>query len=200
MPDAGRSPVIEALLDLAIAEPDRADQQAQQLLASETDPWVLSIARQARGTVLRDRGAVDVALGELRTSVKLAEKSGDDNRTADARASLGLLLTIAGRTRAGLAQLRRALDTATDPMVTARILMRRGHVWYFFLFEPHAALADLARALPRFQSAEDHIWEARTLNVIGLSHLALGQTDLATNAVERAEEIFVREGQAVESW
>jgi tetratricopeptide (TPR) repeat protein len=192
-------PAVEELLGLAIAEPDRASRLAQDLLTSETDPWVLSIARQTRGVVQRDRGFVEAAVSDLRAAVKLARASHDGDRTADARASLGLTLTIAGRTRAGLEQLQRALDSTENPTIAARTLMRRGHALYFLLFKPREALADLERALPRFRSTNDRIWEARTLNVMGLSYLALGQADLAADAVEEAEEIFAREGQVSES-
>ena len=82
-----------------------------------------------------------------RTAVQLAVRSGDADRAADARASLGLSLIIAGQTRAGLGQLRRALDSASDPTVTARILTRRGHARYFLLARPAEALDDLEAAL-----------------------------------------------------
>ena len=41
--------------------------------------------------------------------------------------------------------------------------------------------------------------EARTLNLIGLCHLALGHAERAAAAVESAERLFVTEGQHVES-
>ncbi len=199
MPIVRQKPGVEALLGLAIAEPDRAEAAADQLIDAERDPWVLSVARQARGIVWRDRGHVDEALGELRAAVRLARSSGDVDREADARASFGLSLTIAGRTAHGLEQLGRALASAADPLVRARILMRRGHARYFLLARPREALDDLERALPRFRSAKDVIWEARTLNVAGLCLLALGDTEAATVAVQQAEDIFVREQQVVES-
>ena len=187
------------LLGLAIADPDRAEAEAKELLAAETDPWLLSIASQAWGIVLRDRGRVDAALVQLRIAVRLAVRSGDADRTADARASLGLSLIIAGQTRAGLGQLQRALDSASDPTVTARILTRRGHARYFLLARPREALDDLEAALPTFRSTSPpHPWEARTLNLIGLSRLRLGQTDLAAHAVQRAEDIFEQE-EAIET-
>ena len=198
-PGVQRESVVGELLALAIADPDRAEVEARELLEAETDPWVLSIASQAWGIVLRDRGLVDAALEQLRTAVRLAVRSGDADRTADARASLGLSLIIAGQTRAGLGQLQRALDSASDPTVTARILTRRGHARYFLLARPREALDDLEAALPTFRSTRDHIWEARTLNLIGLSRLRLGQTDLAAHAVQRAEDIFEQEGQAIET-
>src|SRR5215217_5704958 len=114
MPVAGEGPPVTDLL----------------VLATDPDPWVHSVARQARGIVYRDRGLLDVAVPELRRAVRLAEDSGDPDRCADVRATLGVALTMAGRTKSGLEQLRRAADSASDPTVRAKILMRRGHVLY----------------------------------------------------------------------
>ena len=43
------------------------------------------------------------------------------------------------------------------------------------------------------------MWEARTLNLVGLSGLALGRGEPAARAVESAERIFVMQGQAMEA-
>ena len=199
MPPSRPEPPIGDLLGLAIAQPTRALAWADRLVSTESNPWVLSFAHQARGIVLRDRGLVDPALTELRTAVHLARRSGDADRAADARATFGVTLVIAGRTRGGLVELQGALDTAEDPTVTARVLTRRAHALYFALVQPREALVDLERALPRFRATGDRIWEARTLNLMGLSRLALGQTDLAARAVQQAGDIFVQEGQAAET-
>ena len=106
MPPSGPEPSIGDLLGLAIAEPTRALAWADRLVTTESDPWVLSFAHQARGIVLRDRGLVDPALTELRTAVRLARRSGDADRAADARATYGVTLVIAGRTRRGLVELQ----------------------------------------------------------------------------------------------
>ena len=197
MAQGGRQ--VSELLAMAIAEPSKAEEWARRLLASETDPGVLSMARQALGVVLRDRGMPDQALTEMRTAVHLARRTGDIDRESDARATLGLTLAIAGRTRAGLTQLERARSTALDATTVARILMRRGHLMYFLLTRPHDALQDLEKALPIFRDTDDRIWTARTLNLVGLCQIAVGRADLAAQAVREAEEIFTAEGQDVES-
>ena len=115
------------------------------------------------------------------------------------RATLGVALAMAGRTGTGLDQLQLAVVTATDPTVMAKILVRRGHVRYFIHRRPTEALADLERALPGLRAADEHVWEARALNLVGLSALALGRAEHAARAVESAERIFVQEGQAVEA-
>ena len=106
---------------------------------------------------------------------------------------------MAGRTDTGLGQLQLAVVTATDPTVMAKILVRRGRVRYFIHRRPTEALADLERALPGLRAADELVWEARALNLVGLSALALGRAEHAARAVESAERIFVQEGQVVEA-
>ncbi len=77
--------------------------------------------------------------------------------------------------------------------------MRRGHVRYFFLARPVDALDDLNRALSEFRRADERVWVARTLNVAGRSHLALGDGRAAARCVREADAIFSSEGQVVES-
>ena len=199
MPPSTPTPPVSDLLGLAIAEPTRAQAWADRLVATDSDPLVLSYAHQARGILLRDHGLLDLAVPELRRAVRLAARSGDPNREADVRATLGVALAMAGRTSIGLDQLQLAVVTATDPTVMAKILVRRGHVRYFIHRRPTEALADLERALPGLRAADEHVWEARALNLVGLSALALGRVEHAARAVESAERIFVQEGQAVEA-
>jgi tetratricopeptide (TPR) repeat protein len=194
----GRSSV-DDLLRLAIAEPGRAERESGEILAAGPGPWEESVARQARGIVLRDRGLLDGGLTELRLALRLARRAGDRDRQADVRATLGVTLVMSGRSDAGLDHLDRAVIDAADPAILARILTRRANIYYFFLDRPHAAVVDLEAALPRLRSAHDRVWEARALNVLGLNYLAVGRTDDATRAVGAAEELFVREGQDVEA-
>ena len=187
------------MLALAIADPRRAEAWAARMLSEDADPWTLSVARHARGIVLRDRGLLEPALVELRLAVRLARRSGDVDRESDVRATLGSVLALVGRTAAGLEQLDRAVASVADPVVAAKILVRRSYVRYQLLGQPHEALDDLALALPRLRNAGERVWEARTLNLMGLSHMALGQADRAADAVEEAERIYGEEGQLVES-
>jgi tetratricopeptide (TPR) repeat protein len=196
---AGGEPPLVDLLGLAIAEPARAEAWAGRIIDTESDPFALSVGHQARAIVFRDRGRLDLALPELRLALRLAARCGDPDRQADVRATLGVALAMAGRTESGLDQLGRAFASATDPVAAAKILMRRGHIRYFVLLKPQEALADLERALPRLRATDEHVWEARTLNLIGLCHLALGHAERAAAAVESAERLFVTEGQHVES-
>ena len=201
MPMSGAEihPLVGDLLASAIADPGAAEAGVRELLATSNDPAVLSVARQASGIVLRHRGLMVDALRELHAAVRLARRSDDVNREADARATLGVTLALAGRTRSGLVQLERGLAAATDPVVvgqdpdasrTRAALLPgpggagpRGPRW------PLAAL----------RAAGDRVWEARTLNIIGGCRLALGQVGEAEAAIREAEAIFTDEGQRLEA-
>ncbi len=176
-------PLVGDLLASAIADPGAAEAGVRELLATSNDPAVLSVARQASGIVLRHRGLMFDALRELHAAVRLARRSDDVNREADARATLGVTLALAGRTRSGLVQLERGLAAATDPVTVGKILMRRGHVRHYYLAQEEQALADLAPALAALRAAGDRVWEARTLNIIGGCRLALGQVGEAEAAI-----------------
>src|SRR3954468_17399368 len=93
-----QEPAVTELLALAISEPQRASGAAAELIRRASDPWVLSIAHQTLGIVLRDRGDLEPAVQELRLAVRLARRSRDPDRGADARATLGVALVMAGRT------------------------------------------------------------------------------------------------------
>ena len=187
------------LLTLAIAEPEAAMQKAEHILASDADPSELSVARQAIGIVLRHRGLMDDALRELRAAVQLAHQSRDVDREADARATLGVSQAMAGQTRSGLAQLDLSIQAAVAPLIVGKARMRRAHVRHYFLAQEQDALADLEPALVAFRAADDRVWEARTLNVIGGCHLALGNVAEAERAIRAAEAIFTSEGQRLEA-
>ena len=190
---------IDELLGLAISDPARAEAWAGRLIAAHSDPSTSSVAHQARGIVLRDQGLTDPALAELRIAVRLGRRAGDGDRVADVRATLGVTLALAGRTRSGIEQLDLAASSALDPTLLAKIRMRRAHVFYFLLARPHDALADLEQALARFRVTQEPVWLARTLNLHGLTHLALGHVHEATQAVREAEGLFLRTGQEAEA-
>src|SRR5699024_10185820 len=102
----------EELLLLALSRPQEALDRAGALLDGPADPAVHSVARQAVGIVLRDRGEPGPAVAELRTALRLARSSGRADRVADVRATLGAALVMAGRTRRGLAELDAAAGSS----------------------------------------------------------------------------------------
>ena len=85
------------LLELALADPERAWARAEAVVGDSSDPRLLSIAHQARGIVLRDSGRAGEAVAELRTAIRYAGRV-DPERDADVRATYGLALVMAGRT------------------------------------------------------------------------------------------------------
>src|SRR6266516_4870689 len=101
------------LLPLALSRPKEALARARAVLAANPDPYDASVARHAVGIVLRDFGDVNVAIGELRTAVRLARAAGSRDREADVLASLGGALVFAGHTRTGLAAYAAAVRLAS---------------------------------------------------------------------------------------
>ena len=60
------------LLELALADPERAWARAEAVVGESNESSMLSIAHQARGIVLRDAGRADEAVAELRTALRYA--------------------------------------------------------------------------------------------------------------------------------
>jgi tetratricopeptide (TPR) repeat protein len=184
------------LLPLALSRPHDALLAARSLLAGEPSTYDASVAHQAIGIVLRERGDLPEAIAELRTGVRLARASARPEREADVQASLGLTLAVAGRSRQGLAVLDRALATARGEL-TGRVLMRRARtLWDLGRF--HEARQDLSRALPYFRRAADTVWEARSLTARAFVFLGLGLPARAAADFARAEELFAANGQDLE--
>jgi tetratricopeptide (TPR) repeat protein len=188
--DHARAEVAE-LLELALADPALAEGRAREILEDTPDPWWSSVARHVLGLALRERGEGIAAIRELRTAVRLATRSGDVDRRADVRASLGLTLVTQGRTREGLSQLTRAADDARDPVLAAKVVMRRGLSLSWVLGRHEDGLADLRLALAGFVRADEQVWEARTRNLLGLLHLAVGEVAAAEDQLVLARELFL---------
>ena len=124
------------LLALAIADPGRAEALGRPDRVRATPiAWILSVAQQPRGIVLRDRGLLELAV--CRSSGWRSGSRADPvtpDREADVRATLGVALAMAGRTaRRSRTARSAAVASVADPLVAAKILVRRGHVRYFFL-------------------------------------------------------------------
>jgi tetratricopeptide (TPR) repeat protein len=196
-PDAGSQASGPAgLLPLALSRPHDALLAARSLLAREPTTYDASVAHQAIGIVLRERGDLPEAIAELRKGVRLARASARPEREADVQATLGLTLAVAGRSRQGLALLDRALATAHGDL-TGRVLMRRART-LSDLGRFHEARQDLSRALPYFRRAADTVWEARSLTARALVFLGLGLPARASADFARAEELFAANGQDLE--
>jgi hypothetical protein len=96
-----QGPDADELLPLAVARPHEALARARAMLAAHPPPLAASIARQAIGIVLRDRGDTAEAIEELRRALRLARAAGSTAREADVLATLGAALVFGGRPVAG---------------------------------------------------------------------------------------------------
>jgi tetratricopeptide (TPR) repeat protein len=166
------------------------------MLAKHPQPYEASIAHQAAGIVLRDRGEVAEAIKELRRALTFAQASGRVEREIDVRATLGVALVWIGRTRQGLGQLDAAVAEAHGNLA-GRVLLRRGSSLRH-LGRYRAALNDLSIALPLLRRADDRMWEARALTHRALVSLLYGATSRARADFAHAEELFAISGQEFE--
>ena len=175
------------LLELALADPERAWARAGAVVGDSSDARELSIAHQARGIVLRDAGRTTEAVDELRTALRHAARGGVE-READVRATYGLALVMGGRTTAGRHQLDRAAAAATGEAL-AKVLMRRAFA-LTMLGEQRKALVDMRSALDGTRRSGNRTWEARTLTNLAHIEMSLGLLSEAERSCERARRIF----------
>ena len=185
------------LLPLALSRPNEALERARTVLAGDPGPIAASVARQAIGTVLREYGDIEAAIGELRIARRLARRAGSASREADVLGTLGVALIFAGRTVAG----RNALDAAVRQStghLHGRMLFRRGAA-LLILGRHREALEDLNTAIVAMRAADDQIWEARALQERAVSYLSSGSARRAVADLRRAGDLFTANGQELES-
>ncbi len=195
----GEQGAAAALLDLALDDPKVAALRARTLIAATSDPWWASVGHHALGLALRTAGDLPEAVAELRKGLRLAARSGDVDRAADVRASLGVTLISQGHTVRGLALLDAAIEQTEDRSLAAKALMRRGACLAWILGRHHAGLADLSAALRVFGELGDQVWEARTRGFLGLMHLGVGDVATAEAQTTLARERFVRLDRGAEA-
>jgi tetratricopeptide (TPR) repeat protein len=183
------------LLVLAHSRPAEALERARALLASR--PRVAaadaSVARQAAGISLRDLGHSEAAVTELRRALRCARASGQPQRVADVRASLGLTLAMAGQMAGAMAQLDGAAQVAQGALA-GKVLMRRA-ILLSVLGRHDEALGDLNRAVTILRRHGDALWEARSRTHRGLTLLVMGQTRRADAEFLAAERQYELAGQ-----
>jgi len=184
------------LLELALSRPHEALEAADRAILTGCPPLAASFAHHAAGIVLRDRGDLTSAIDRLRRGAASARRAGDHEREADVRATLGTALVWSGRTRQGLPELDRAVES-TRGAAAGRNLLRRAAV-HIVLGRYEAALADLEAALPRLRGGENREWRARVLTRRAEVHLALGAVNRSLADFDRAEELFRETGQEFE--
>lgn len=185
------------LLPLALSRPNEALERARRVLADDPGPLDASVARQAIGTVLREYGDIDAALVELRIARRLARRAGSTGREADVLGTLGVALIFAGRSVSGRNALNAAVQQSTGHLHT-RMLFRRGAA-LLILGRHSEALEDLNTAIVAMRAADDQLWEARALQERAVSYLSSGSARRAVADLRRAEELFAKNGQELES-
>ena len=148
---------------------------------------------------MRTAGDLPAAVEELRTALRLASRSGDGDRAADVRATLGVTLISQGHTNRGLRLLDAAIEQTQDRTLAAKALMRRGACLSWVLGRHKSGLADLDTALSVFEKEHHRAWEARTHGFLGLVHLALGHVPQAERHASAARDQFVALGRSEEA-
>lgn len=193
--DAASTRAVAAeVLQTMFVDLDGSRARADELLAGSDDPVVHSYARQVLGIVHRERGDVAGALHEMRTAMRLAERAGERERRADAQATLGATLCVAGRTRDGLAHLDEATAVLTG-VDRAMALTRRGWVHISMQGRFEEGAADMQEAVEEFSAAGNGVWQARALNLAGYACLYLGDLDGADLHFEQAARLNTELGE-----
>ncbi|MBO0869458.1 MAG: hypothetical protein J2P15_12915, partial [Micromonosporaceae bacterium] len=187
----------DRLLPLALSQPAKALIEADRLLAGRPSSREASVARQARGIILRDNGDIEASIAELRTALRLAVDSGDAPRVADTKATLGATLGVAGRTAEGLDLLDQAVRSSTGGLA-GQILTRRAALLRV-LGRYDAALGDLRRAIHLQRRAGDAVWEARSRMNRFAVYVLLGRTAEADRELVQGERLFIATGQQMEA-
>ncbi|KQV72834.1 hypothetical protein ASC64_19525 [Nocardioides sp. Root122] len=187
----------EELLRTLFGDLDLARKRAEDELIHDPDPALASIGHQIIGIALRELGQTDAALAELRTALRLARRSGDDERRGDALATLGSTLCIAGWLPEGMRRLDQAAALLTG-VPLGRALVRRAYVTGHLLALFEESAADLKEARRLFAGAGDHVWERRALNLEGLADVGLGDLDAAATAFASYRDLAAAQGDEFE--
>ena len=189
-------PEVQDLLPLALSEPQRAKTAAESILARSRHPHDLSVAYQVVAIVERDAGHLAPAVAAARSALRHARRV-DDSRAADVLATLGATLVYAGRTAEGDRYLREA-EALTTPDRLPHLQLRRAVIGYV-TGRYAAALADASAAIAGCHTLGDDLWEARGFTTRSVIWLAMGDPVSADSDARRAEEIFARVDQQLES-
>ncbi|HEX2698739.1 MAG TPA: CHAT domain-containing protein [Acidimicrobiales bacterium] len=187
-----------AAIELATAEPGRARQVAEDVLARARRarvPTAVSMAEQALGLAAREVGEIAGAVRHLRNAVRVAERAGLVTRAAEARVSLAPTLQYAGQAAPALREADRAAAVLRGPAL-ARLQMQRSGI-LVRLGRTEEALDLLAPAAATFRRTGDVVWEARLLNLRGILHGNRGAYAAGERDFRRAGELFAAAGDEV---
>lgn len=183
-------------LEAAQADPSRAVGLAEEAILyarRQGDSLELSIGQQALGLALRSLERPKESARVLRQSVRTASSAGLRQQAGRARMSLAVSLTYLGQRRQALD----ALDAAATELTgveLAKLEVQRAIVQWL-LGRPAAAAERVPAALARLRTAGERLWQARALNILGLTGVELGRFGPAQEAFEQAESLFADLGQ-----
>lgn len=178
----------EQAKDLAYTSPARARRLAEASLGGDAE--TRSVALHALGMASSAVGRLDEAERHLRSAVTVASRAGLVVRAAQARGSLGYVLTLTGRTAEALRALE-VVPAEVDGVSAARLLMQRALVLTEIgRFEQ--AADGFAEALAR--NPGDVLLEATIRNNRGLLRAQVRDWRGAAEDLALAERLYVAAG------
>jgi CHAT domain len=186
----------ESALELAQTDPRRAVGLATALIQNtSSDPEVRAVALRAAGLALAELHRPAEALRQLDQAVRLAGRSGLDQREGEARMSAAWVLFTMGRGRQALVEADRAgallRDHAAHRMRAQRAVILHG------IGRTEEAFADYDAALVELVRGRDRLWEALARNNRGILYAERNQIQPATRDLVRAGELFRELGMAL---
>jgi hypothetical protein len=192
---AGEPPAVRAL-HLVTADPVRARMLAlatRRRARRDGDRDVESTAERALGLAARELHDAGAALRHLRRAVRVAEQAGLAHRAAEARMSLALVLSEAGRPTQALREIE-AAEPVLDGLPAARLQMQRA-LALDRLSRFTEAMAGYTAAVAAFRRAGDRLWQARALTNRGVLHAYRGSLRAAEADLLAAQRWYLELGQ-----
>jgi tetratricopeptide (TPR) repeat protein len=195
MPAPGPAGDVDWALVHVMADPHRARGAAQAALEAarrRRDPTEQMRAERVLGLAARELHDAATAAAHLRRSVRIGERQGLEQRTAESRMSLALVEEDLGRPRAAISQIDRAIAVLRGlPLARARmqraIILRR-------LGRERPALLAYGEALAAFRRWDDRLWQARALMNRGVLHALRGALRHADADLRQAERLYTELG------
>jgi CHAT domain-containing protein/tetratricopeptide (TPR) repeat protein len=171
---------------MAESDPGRSVElaaSASQAACAGRDFSAASVAERAWGLAAHHLEDVDLAVRHLKRAIKLAQRAGSSQLTAEARMTLAGVLSWRGRKRAALREIDAALAGLAG-VQRARAQAQRGAILHL-LGQVDEAMDSYRAALPALRRADDRVWLQRVLQNRGIAHaqrweFAAAEADLRT--------------------
>ncbi len=146
-------------------------------------------AEQALGVAALRMEDPDTALRHLRTAVRLGQRSGSAEATAEARAGLARASNVRGQSRQALHQIEAALADLTG-VARARAQAQRGAI-LSLLGRIDEALPDYHAALAAMRRAGDYVWVEKLLANRAVIYGYRQEFSAAEHDLREAEQLCV---------